>query len=216
MSDLLDKAITIAHKAHANQTDALGQLTISHVLRVMSAGKTETEKIIGALHDLIEDTPWTQDELRAEGFPEDIVSAVDSLSRRTDESYDAYICRVAENPQAVPIKLYDLTDNMDVRRLGWIGKEEIERLRRYLGAWRRLIGQTDQKQIATKEKAYSIVDIRKTHARAYLKWTDKDKERLELLYCQGKSVAELARIFHRQPGGIRAQIQKLQLEEKYK
>lgn len=152
MQTLLNKAITLAHQAHANQADALGQLTISHVIRVMSAGKTETEKMIGALHDLIEDTPWTLEKLREEGFPEDIVAAVDSLSRRPEESYEQYIIRVSENPQAVPVKLYDLADNMDVRRLSRIGKKEVKRLRRYLKAWRMLTVKRDEKWFAEQEK----------------------------------------------------------------
>ncbi len=92
------------------------------------------------LHDIVEDTGWTLEALRREGFPEDIVEAVASLTRQQDESYEAFIERAAQHPIARRVKLADLEDNMDTRRLKTLTKKDQSRLARYLKAWRRLKG----------------------------------------------------------------------------
>ena len=214
MSELLTRAITIARKAHERQVDRTGLPYVGHVMRVMSDGKNETEMIVGALHDLIEDTSWTIDELRAEGFPEEILAAVDALTHREDESYEAYIDRISGDPLAVQVKLYDLTDNMDVRRLERIGKQELELLKRYLKAWRKLTGQTGRKQIS-QERDQFLENVRKKHPNAFKPWTAEDDDRLERLFCERRTVSEIAGIFGRAEGGITARIEKLELEEKY-
>ncbi len=114
---ILSKAIEIAIEAHKGQIDKSGMPYIGHVMWVMQAGKTEDEKIAGVLHDLIEDTPWTFEQLLQQGFPERIVDALRCLSKLTEnEDYDAFIERIKANPLAVAVKINDLTDNMDVRR----------------------------------------------------------------------------------------------------
>ena len=86
-------------------------------MRVMAAGRTMDEKIVGVLHDVIEDTIWTFDALFAEGFPMHIVDALRCVTKLTDdEPYNEFIGRVKTNPLAVAVKINDLTDNMDVRR----------------------------------------------------------------------------------------------------
>lgn len=134
----LERAIHIAVEAHASQTDRIGQPYILHPLRVMFGGQTEDEMIVGILHDVIEDSAWTLDDLRDEGFDERLVNAVDSLSRREGESYDDFIERIARNPLAVRVKRADLTDNMNLKRLVAIDADDATRLERYLRAWHRL------------------------------------------------------------------------------
>ena len=70
-------------------------------------------------------------------------------------------------------------------------------------------------KIRTDEKSYSLDEKRKTHRNAYQPWTDEDDNRLELLYCEGKSVTELTELFGRNSGAIRSRIKKLELKEKY-
>lgn len=140
MEKLLAKAIEIALKAHEGQTDKAGMPYIGHVMRVMQAGRTIDEKIVGVLHDIVEDTPWTFEALLAEGFPAHIVDALRCVTKlHDDEPYEAFIERVKSNPLAVAVKINDLTDNMDIRRLADITDKDVIRLRKYLKAYRELI-----------------------------------------------------------------------------
>lgn len=139
MQSLLDKAILIAEKAHAGATDKTGKPYIGHVIRVMNAGKTIDEKIVGVLHDLVEDTDWTFDMLLAEGFPIYIVDALRCVTKISeDEPYDQFIERVKTNPLAVAVKINDLSDNMDIRRLYVLTDNDVQRLRKYLQAYQSL------------------------------------------------------------------------------
>jgi (p)ppGpp synthase/HD superfamily hydrolase len=99
---------------------------------------TETEMIAAVLHDVIEDTTCTLDTLRREGFPAEIITALDHLTRRQAEAYADFINRVKENGLAVKVKLADLEDNMDVRRIGELTQQDIERTATYQRAWARL------------------------------------------------------------------------------
>ena len=137
---LLTKAISIALKEHEGQTDKAGMPYAGHIMRVMQAGRTTDEKIVGVLRDLVEDTDWTFDMLLAEGFPIHIVEALRCVTKLSDdESYDEFIQRVKSNPLAVAVKINDLTDNMDIRRLSDITEADAQRLRKYLKAYRDLI-----------------------------------------------------------------------------
>lgn len=139
LKEQLNKAILIAIEAHAGQLDTNnGRPYIEHPFRVMNAGQTLSEKIVGILHDVVEDTHWTMDDLAGEGFSENVLAAIDALTRRDDESYDEYLERVKPIPLAVRVKLNDLTDNMDIRRWDSIPDHELTRLRKYLKAYNQL------------------------------------------------------------------------------
>jgi (p)ppGpp synthase/HD superfamily hydrolase len=131
---MLEKAISIAVNAHYGQDDRNGQPYILHVLRVMLKGRNEEEQITGALHDLIEDTDWTLDGLRREGFNTEIIDAVDALTRRDDEPYEDYIRRLSYDPLALNVKLADLEDNMDLKRNEQVQPADVQRFNRYLKA----------------------------------------------------------------------------------
>ncbi len=139
-SDLLEKALDIAVAAHRGQKDRYGAPYILHPLRVMHGVETEREKIVAALHDVIEDTQWTFADLEREGFPEDIVTALDCLTKRDNEPYEMLISRAASNPLARRVKLADLQDNMDARRLNDFTPKDTERFAKYVAAWHRLMG----------------------------------------------------------------------------
>jgi (p)ppGpp synthase/HD superfamily hydrolase len=132
----LAKAIRIAAVAHEGQTDRAGQAYVLHALRVMLRVEGEEAKIVAALHDVVEDSEWTLEMLRAEGFSENIVAAVDALSRRCDdkgkkEKYDVFVLRACENPIARKVKEADLLDNMDFARLPEVGPDDLKRLAKY-------------------------------------------------------------------------------------
>jgi (p)ppGpp synthase/HD superfamily hydrolase len=136
----LDQALAIAVEAHRGQVDKAGQPYILHPLRVMMRLATPSERIVAVLHDVVEDSPTTLDGLRAAGFDAEVVRAVDHLTRRDDETYEAFIERAARDPIAKRVKLADLEDNMTVTRLQTLDDRAVERLGRYLRAWQLLSG----------------------------------------------------------------------------
>lgn len=139
LKEQLHKAILLAIQAHEGQLDTNnGRPYIEHPFRVMNAGHTMQEKIVGILHDVVEDTSWTLDQLAEEGFSKEVVEGVDAMTRRNNESYDDYLLRLEKNPIAVRVKLNDLTDNMDIRRWNEVPYHELARLRKYLKAYKKL------------------------------------------------------------------------------
>ena len=138
---LLETAIRIAVEAHAGQKDKNGQPYIFHPLRVMARVLTEDEKIVAILHDVVEDTPWTADQLRERGFPPHILHAISCVTKRKGEPYDDFVNRSASDPIAIRVKIADVEDNMDIRRLQHITAKDQERLAKYLDAYHRLVAQ---------------------------------------------------------------------------
>lgn len=131
----IEDAVVFAAEAHRGQVDRAGHPYILHPLRLMCNVESDTERIIAVLHDVIEDTDYTLDDLRQRGYSEEIVEAVDCLSRRDDETYEEFIQRIKPNRLARRVKLADLRDNMDIRRLGLLQEKDLERLQRYQNAW---------------------------------------------------------------------------------
>jgi len=139
-NELLEKAIGIAVEAHRGQKDRCGVPYIMHPLRVMSRVDRPREKIVAILHDVVEDTNWTWDDLRREGFPEDVIHALDCVTKREGEEYEKFVERSASDALARRVKLADLEDNMDVRRLPEFNDKGLARLHKYAKAWRFLSG----------------------------------------------------------------------------
>ena len=131
----LDKAILVAVQAHYGQKDRYGRPYILHPLRVMMRVKSEAEKIVAALHDVVEDSDLTLEDLKKEGFSDEIVQAVDCLTKREGEPYEAHVERARRNRLALPVKIADLEDNMDPKRIGVVSEEDKKRLTRYQKTW---------------------------------------------------------------------------------
>lgn len=128
----LERAIEIAREAHAGQIDKGGSDYIDHPLRVMEAVEGTTTKIVAVLHDVIEDCPsWTLGRLRNEGFSEEVLQALDSVTKRPFETYPNFIKRCARNATGRSVKLADLSDNSDPSRLKALAPEDHARLDRY-------------------------------------------------------------------------------------
>ena len=137
----IEDAILLAARAHRGQVDKAGEPYILHPLRVMLRLKDEADRIAAVLHDVIEDTGITEESLRDQGYSEEVLGALDALTRRQGESYADFIERVAGNPLARRVKLADLADNLDASRLLEITPKDRERLARYQAAWERLTSQ---------------------------------------------------------------------------
>lgn len=134
-SNLLEKAILIAAEAHKGQTDKAGQPYILHLTRVMLKGETDEEKICGILHDILEDTNYTKDQLINEGFSENVINAIEAVTKVDGENYQAFIDRIAQDKLAIKVKLNDLEDNMDVKRLKTLTEKDAERITKYIRSY---------------------------------------------------------------------------------
>ena len=198
----LERAIEIATQAHQGQFDKAGRDYIGHPLRVMEMGKTEEEKIVGVLHDVIEDTDWTFEKLAEEGFSDEVIAALKCVTKTSEnENYDDFIDRVKKNPLAVAVKINDLTDNMDIRRLPYLSDKDVKRLKKYLKAYKRLTG----------EPVYSIYAAKQENPNAYEPWTEEADSELARLWSEGKSVADIADHFGRKNTAIITRLKKLGL-----
>jgi hypothetical protein len=142
----IERSIEIAVRAHRGQLDKARQPYILHPLRVMARLESEEERIVAILHDVIEDSDVTPTELRDAGFSEPIIKAIDALTRRNGESYEEFIERLKPNTLARQVKLADLRDNMNLRRLPRITKRDRERVERYRRAWRNLALLSDEER----------------------------------------------------------------------
>lgn len=134
----LEKAISLAAEAHNGQKDKNGAPYILHPLRVMARVQSDTEKIAAVLHDTIEDTDYTIEKLREKGYSEQVLEAIDCLTKRDGEDYDEYLTRSMSNLIARKVKIADLEDNMDIRRFDVLKEEDLKRLNKYLRAWKYL------------------------------------------------------------------------------
>ena len=114
MSQCFNKAITLACKAHQGQSSTNGEPYILHPLRLLVKAKSNEERIIAVLHDVIEKSNISLADLKNKGFDQNIISSIDSLSRRRSESYFEYIERLMQNKISVKIKLLDLADNIKI------------------------------------------------------------------------------------------------------
>ena len=113
----LERALEIAAAAHAGQQDKAGQPYILHPIRVMLSVNTLDEQIAAVLHDTVEDTSVTLDDLTDAGFSSDIVTAVQALTKMDGESRLGAAQRAVQNTVARQVKLADVADNMDMRRI---------------------------------------------------------------------------------------------------
>ncbi|MDJ1473741.1 hypothetical protein [Xanthocytophaga flava] len=134
-----ERALQIATEVHKDQKDRYDAPYILHVMRVMLRGKNEDEKIVGLLHDVVEDSPKTIEDLRKEGFSESILEAVNCLTRPESESYEDFIQRIKTSRLAINVKLNDLEDNLDMRRLPSVTEKDIPRINKYLKAYHELV-----------------------------------------------------------------------------
>ena len=113
----IERAVAIALDAHTAQTDKADETYLLHPLRVMQSCESEDAKVAALLHDVVEDSQWTLDELQDVGFSDTVVTALDCLTKRDGEDYDEFSGRASENEIAREVKLADLHDNMDLTRL---------------------------------------------------------------------------------------------------
>ena len=128
---LYQKALAIAEDAHKGQVDKAGVAYIQHPLYVASLVEGELAETIALLHDVVEDSAWTLEDLRMEGLPEKVVQAVGILTKNRDESYEEYLMHVKQNHLARQVKLADLQHNSDLSRLTTVTEIDRKRAEKY-------------------------------------------------------------------------------------
>jgi (p)ppGpp synthase/HD superfamily hydrolase len=143
MADL-ERALQIAVQSHAGQKDKNGAAYIFHPIRVMMRCTTTNAKIVALLHDVVEDTTTTFKQLHAEGFSPDVLSTLRLVTHLPNVPYDEYIDSLMADRTAIEVKIADLEDNSDIRRLQELDDRSIARLRKYLLAYRRLTAKRDE------------------------------------------------------------------------
>ena len=128
---LYQQALVIAKDAHKGQVDKAGVDYIQPPLFVASLVEGELAKTVALLHDVVEDSDWTLEDLRRKGLPEEVVQAVGILTKKRNEKYEEYILRVKQNPLARQVKLADLQHNSDLSRLTTVTEIDRKRAEKY-------------------------------------------------------------------------------------
>lgn len=128
---LLERAIVIAMESHQGQIDKADKAYILHPLRVMLAMKAEEEMIVAVLHDAVENSNVTLEDLKFQDFPAIIIDAIACITNKSEESYSDYIQRIKKNPLASRVKIADLRDNMNLRRIANPRQEDFDRVEKY-------------------------------------------------------------------------------------
>ena len=130
-TDETKKALKLCFEAHKNQVDKSGLPYVFHPFHVAEQMTDEATTIVALLHDVVEDTDYTLEDLAAEGFGKDILEAVALMTHEDDVPYLDYVAKLKDNPIARAVKLADLAHNSDLSRIGEIDDETRERLEKY-------------------------------------------------------------------------------------
>jgi hypothetical protein len=201
----IERAIEIAAAAHAGQRGKDGDPYILHPLRVMLAVKAEHERMAAALHDVVEDTSVTLADLSEAGFPEEVVRAVDALTKRDGETREQAAHRAVADPVARVVKLADVTDNMDLSRIPRPKKKDRDRLAEYekvkaiLEAGPTPEADAPAGETAAESAGDQTMDLR--HPRIRINYTYAFKDAATMLAYKYNDLGAVATLFHDQSEG---------------
>ena len=133
------KAINLMFEAHKEQRDKSGLPYVFHPFHVAEQMEDETTTVVALLHDIVEDTDCTPDDLRRMGFSEEVCEAIDLMTHREGVPYMEYVKRIKTNPVAVKVKLADLRHNSDLTRMEKPTERDKQRAEKYREAIRLLL-----------------------------------------------------------------------------
>jgi hypothetical protein len=143
----IERALQVASRAHEGQRDKEGLPYILHPLRVMAGVEGEAAQIVAVLHDVVEDTPVSFEELAAMGFAAEVMSALRLVTHAKSTPYAEYVVACKANPIARQVKLADLRDNSRLDRTllrpGSVDRD-LSRIRRYVLSYKFLTDQIDE------------------------------------------------------------------------
>ena len=149
----IDEALLLVATHFRDVQDADGEPYVMHCLRVMMGVEDPRAQVAALLHDIVEDTGVTLEDLTEKGFSTEVVSAVDLLTHRDAVSYAEYVVELKENPLARQVKLSDLRDNFSPRRVLYRAdrrKRDIERMERYVLSYQFLSDQITAEEYRTR------------------------------------------------------------------
>lgn len=127
----LERAIEIAARVHAGQVDKGGAPYILHPLRVMLRVAPGAQQIVAVLHDVVEDSEVTFEDLEREGFSTEVISGLRAVTKVEGESYEDFVARAALDPVGKAVKLADLMENSDLSRIPEPSQKDLERVAKY-------------------------------------------------------------------------------------
>ena len=130
-TDKTKKAMKLCYEAHKDQVDKSGLPYVFHPAHVAEQMTDEATTIVALLHDVVEDTDYTLEDLAAEGFGKEILEAVALMTHEDDVPYLDYVAKLKNNPIARAVKLADLAHNSDLSRIGEVDEETKQRLEKY-------------------------------------------------------------------------------------
>lgn len=128
---MISLALKIARLAHRGQVDKAGEDYVQHPIYVASLVESPEAKVVALLHDVVEDSDYTVEDLLAAGLPREVVEAVKILTKQPSESYDEYLSKIKMNDLARVVKIADLTHNSDLTRLSNVTFKDLERQQKY-------------------------------------------------------------------------------------
>jgi len=129
---MIKKAINLAYEKHKNQVDKANMPYILHPIHVAEQMDDEQSTIVALLHDIVEDTDMTLDDLLKEGFSLEIIEALSYLNHKDNQDYFEYIKNLSKNEIAVKVKIEDLLHNSDLTRLDVITEDDVIRVKKYI------------------------------------------------------------------------------------
>lgn len=133
-------ARAIAEKAHADQVDKAGEPYIGHPAHVAASVEGDKAKAVAWLHDVVEDTSTTFDDLRAAGVDDEVLAALELLTHDKSAPYMEYVAAIKKNDLARTVKLADLAHNSDLSRLPEVTEADLRRVEKYRQAIEVLMG----------------------------------------------------------------------------
>lgn len=156
---MLSTMLVLTVNGHDGQFDKGGNPYILHPLRIMHRLRTKDEflQCIALGHDLVEDCGVTYQQLRDAGMPERVIHGIRCLTKIAGESYDEYKAKVKSNWDSILVKMEDLRDNSDIRRLKGITQKDFERTQRYHTFWLEL------RDIVDAGRELHVLQYRNTH-----------------------------------------------------
>ena len=130
-TELTKKALKLSFEAHKNQVDKSGMPYVYHPFHLAEQMETEETVIVALLHDVVEDTDYTLDDIIAMGFSDSVVEALALMTHDKSVPYMDYVAKIKSNPIAKAVKLADLKHNSDLSRLDFIDEKSQQRVKKY-------------------------------------------------------------------------------------
>lgn len=133
-TDMTKRALKLCFEAHKDQVDKSGAPYVFHPFHLAEQMSDECTTIVALLHDLVEDTNHTFDDLRSLGFSEEVITALKLLTHADGVPYMEYVTQIKSNPVAKAVKIADLKHNSDLSRLDVVDEKALKRREKYMTA----------------------------------------------------------------------------------